>query len=160
MLHFKYAISRNFSTLSLSTRMQRLYQTAVLCRGYKDRANTVKAAVLCFGSIPLLMVDHIHFQYNGMLLGVLIASLAAETQGHVLVGGALFAALLNLKHLYLILAPVQFIYIFRGWVWGSGWAARLISMGATVVLVFAASLGPIVATGQVLPMLQRHFTDS
>jgi alpha-1,3-glucosyltransferase len=131
----------------------------VRCRGYKDHSNTIKAVVLCFGSVALLMVDHIHFQYNGMLLGVLVGSLSAETQGHVLVGGALFAVLLNLKHLYLILAPAQFVYILRGWVWGSGWLVRLISMGTIVVLVFAASMGPIVATGQVIPLLQRYFSS-
>ena len=102
------------------------------------------------------MVDHIHFQYNGMLLGVLIAALAAQVNGHVLLGGILFAMLLNLKHLYLIVAPVQFVYILRGWVWGRGWLGRLASMGAAVSVVCAASIGPVAATGQLLPMLQRY----
>lgn len=130
----------------------------MFCRGYKDNGNTTKAVILCFGSVALLMVDHIHFQYNGLLLGVLVGSLAALLNGHVLLGGALFAVLLNLKHLYLILAPVQFVYILRGWVWGKGWPGRLASMGTVVVLVFAASIGPIAATGQLFHMLQRCFS--
>lgn len=130
----------------------------VACRGHKDRGHETKRVLLCFGSVALLLVDHIHFQYNGMLLGVLVGTLAAEMHGHMLLGGALFAVLLNLKHLYLILAPVQFVYILRGWVWGRGWMGRLACMGATVLLVFAASFGPIIATGQLLPMLQRYLT--
>lgn len=128
-------------------------------RGRKNLGETTKALCLCFGSVSLLMVDHIHFQYNGMLLGVLISSLAAEIHGSVLAGGTLFAVLLNLKHLYLILAPVQFVYILRGWVWGRSWHVRLAAMGAVVLLVFVASLGPIAWTAQLLPMLQRYYSS-
>lgn len=127
-----------------------------MCRNRKDKGFTAKTVVLCFGSIALLLVDHVHFQYNGMLLGVLIASIAAHTHGQVLVGGVLFAVLLNLKHLYLVIAPVQFIFILRAWVWGRGWPARLAKMAVAVLLVLAASLAPIMATGQLLLMLQRY----
>jgi alpha-1,3-glucosyltransferase len=90
----------------------------------------------------LLWLDHIHFQYNGMLLGVLLASLgcfmmannvkaaeqaasaAATTTGpdgsfftaydfYTLSGAALYALLLNLKHLYLPLAPLFFCYLLE-----------------------------------------------
>lgn len=103
----------------------------------------------------LLLVDHVHFQYNGMLLGVLILSIAAHMSGAVLLGGALFAVLLNLKHLYLVLAPVQFVFILRGWVWGRRWAVRLLAMGATVVAVFALSLWPFASAGQMPQLLRR-----
>lgn len=71
----------------------------------------------------LLWLDHIHFQYNGMLLGMLLGSLGMIMQGnnvspeswaydfYHLGGAALFAILLNMKHLYLTLAPLYFCYL-------------------------------------------------
>lgn len=83
----------------------------------------------------LLLLDHIHFQYNGMLLGILMGSLAfllrgldcakqrrtAEGFEQVnnsirvvdILGAVVFAVLLNFKHLYLTLAPVYFVYLLR-----------------------------------------------
>lgn len=73
----------------------------------------------------LLWLDHIHFQYNGMLLGVLLGSLGLLMQGnnvcpkrwdydlYHLGGAALFAILLNFKHLYLTLAPLYFSYLLE-----------------------------------------------
>jgi ALG6, ALG8 glycosyltransferase family len=125
------------------------------CRAKRNEVDTTRAVLLCFGSIALLLVDHIHFQYNGMLMGVLIASIAAHTHGQVLLGGALFTVLLNLKHLYLVVAPVQFIFILRAWVWGRGWPRRLFSMAAVVLVILAMAVGPIASTGQIVPMLKR-----
>jgi len=103
----------------------------------------------------LILVDHVHFQYNGMLLGVLLLSIVAHLSGHVLLGGALFAVLLNLKHLYLVLAPVQFVFILRGWVCGRRWAGRLLSMGAIVTGVFWLSFGPFITAEQLPQLLSR-----
>jgi alpha-1,3-glucosyltransferase len=78
----------------------------------------------------LLWLDHIHFQYNGMLLGILLGSLGLLMHGnnlppssdkksswayHIyhLGGAALYALLLNLKHLYLPLAPLYFCYLLK-----------------------------------------------
>ncbi|KAG7358888.1 dolichyl-P-Glc:Man9GlcNAc2-PP-dolichyl glucosyltransferase [Nitzschia inconspicua] len=74
----------------------------------------------------LLWLDHVHFQYNGMLLGILLASMACLIMGnnvcntstwayniYHLAGAALFALLLNLKHLYLALAPLYFCYLLE-----------------------------------------------
>jgi alpha-1,3-glucosyltransferase len=101
------------------------------------------------------MVDHVHFQYNGLLLGILLLSLAAHLSGLVLLGGLLFAILINSKHLYLVLAPVQFVYTLFGWVWGAGWLKRLAMMASVVMSTCAVSLGPFVANGSLKPMLTR-----
>jgi hypothetical protein len=55
-----------------------------------------------FLNAGLLLVDHIHFQYNGFLIGVFllsIAQVAAGTEHAERIGALLFAVLLNLKHL-------------------------------------------------------------
>ena len=71
------------------------------------------------------------FQYNGFLLGILLISIAFMVRGaslqridnqiliqnHMhrweLLSAATFAALLTMKHLYLILAPLYFFYLLR-----------------------------------------------
>ncbi|KAJ3334245.1 glycosyl transferase [Gonapodya sp. JEL0774] len=60
-----------------------------------------------------LIVDHIHFQYNGFLLGIFLWSVAEVMEGNDLLGGAIFAALLNFKHIFLYLAPAYFVYLLR-----------------------------------------------
>ncbi|TMW58525.1 hypothetical protein Poli38472_010084 [Pythium oligandrum] len=59
----------------------------------------------------LLYVDHIHFQYNGMLLGLLILSAAQFRQQKDLQGALLYAVLLMFKHIYLYAAPLYFVYL-------------------------------------------------
>jgi alpha-1,3-glucosyltransferase len=79
----------------------------------------------------LIMLDHIHFQYNGMLLGLLLCSIACIIRGDAgsntqrskksaissqtweLCGAAFFALLLSMKHLYMTLAPLYLVYLLR-----------------------------------------------
>lgn len=59
----------------------------------------------------LLYVDHIHFQYNGMLLGLLILSAAKLREKKDLQGAFLYTVLLMFKHIYLYVAPLYFVYL-------------------------------------------------
>mmetsp|Transcript_671 Transcript_671/g.1606 ORF Transcript_671/g.1606 Transcript_671/m.1606 type:complete len:549 (-) Transcript_671:1559-3205(-) len=85
----------------------------------------------------LLWLDHMHFQYNGMMIGVMLASLGCFFMGnnvaiaqrqnnddpyarhpiaydlYHLAGAALYALLLNMKHLYIPLAPLFFCYLLE-----------------------------------------------
>jgi alpha-1,3-glucosyltransferase len=72
----------------------------------------------------LLWLDHVHFQYNGMLLGLLLGSMACLVQAffqqgtlllhaNILGGAILFGLLVGMKHLYLTLAPLYFVYLLR-----------------------------------------------
>ncbi len=99
----------------------------------------------------LVIVDHLHFQYNGFLLGILLISLSYLEEGKDLIGGFFFAVLLCFKHLFAVAAPVYFVYLLRHYCWGGlvrGFR-RLSVMGALVVAVFAAAYGPFVYHGQV-----------
>lgn len=103
--------------------------------------NTLLTFVLIVTNPGLIMLDHVHFQYNGMMLGILLCSIACivrgtnhemtdektEQDGEVesetktcqsqqlweLAGAATFAALLAMKHLYLTLAPLYLFYLLR-----------------------------------------------
>ncbi|GLU00343.1 hypothetical protein SLE2022_177200 [Rubroshorea leprosula] len=115
--------------------------------------------VLVIWSPGLLIVDHVHFQYNGFLLGWLLLSISFLVEGRDLMGGFLFAVLLCFKHLFAVAAPVYFIYLLRhycrgGFVWGFG---RLSVMGAMVVTVFAAAYGPFLYHGQIQQVIRRMF---
>jgi alpha-1,3-glucosyltransferase len=104
----------------------------------------------------LLWLDHVHFQYNGMLLGVLLLSLshllqepqtAKDTSNHLLASALWFACLLNLKHLYLTLSVWYFCYLLRAYCFVQDqfrWR-RLIRLGSMTVLALALPWLPLLA---------------
>lgn len=113
-------------------------------------------ALTILGNCGLLFVDHIHFQYNGFLFGILLLSIAAVRQERFLVAALLFAVLLHLKHIFMYMAPVYFVYLLRFYcLEGVGdWrnvVGRLVKLGAIVVGVSAVSIGPFV---QQLPQVE------
>jgi len=106
---------------------------------------------LIIWSPMLFIVDHVHFQYNGFLIGILLLSLSYLEEGRDLLGGCIFAVLLCFKHLFAVAAPVYFIYLLRHYVWGGmirGFS-RLFIMGGVVTAVFASAFGPFFYLGQV-----------
>ncbi|KAF9989100.1 glycosyl transferase [Mortierella antarctica] len=118
----------------------------------------------------LLMVDNMHFQYNGFLYGILIHSLVDAKQGKLLRSGILFAALLNFKHIYLYIAPSYFAFLLRAYCFeNSGNSIRakswfsafrplhFLALGVSVIAVFAASLGPFIALNQLPELAGRLF---
>ncbi|KAJ7961854.1 Alpha-1,3-glucosyltransferase [Quillaja saponaria] len=115
--------------------------------------------VLVIWSPMLLIVDHVHFQYNGFLLGILLISLSYLEEGKDLMGGFAFAILLCLKHLFAVAAPVYFVYLFRHYCRGGFMRgfSRLLIMGAAVVVVFAVAYGPFLYHGQIEQVISRMF---
>jgi alpha-1,3-glucosyltransferase len=83
--------------------------------GYSS-GKVIVASVLVMFNPGLLIVDHIHFQYNGFLLGVLLLSVAMIRRGDDfgdVMGAALFAALLMFKHIYAYTLPLYVVYLLR-----------------------------------------------
>ncbi|CAN8318489.1 unnamed protein product [Cochlearia groenlandica] len=111
--------------------------------------------VLVIWSPGLLIVDHIHFQYNGFLLGLLLLSISFLQEGRDLFGGFLFAVLLCFKHLFAVAAPVYFVYLLRHYCWSG--LRRLVTLGAVVVAVFAVAYGPFIYHGQIQQVIRRMF---
>ena len=115
-----------------------LASVLLLAKDARRRQRPFLALVLVLWSPALLAVDHVHFQYNGFLMGLLLLSLHFLEQGKDLAGGVVFAALLCSKHLFLVAAPVYFVYLFRHYCCGRGVVrglGRLVLMGAGVVAV-------------------------
>lgn len=125
--------------------------------------------LLSLCNIGLLIIDHIHFQYNGFLLGVLLVSLAKVSrvskevcsftqsiiislnnnyislQNQILQGAFWFAILLNLKHIYLYIAPAYGVWLLRSYCLQNGkFIYRVIKLGIIVMFVLYMSFGPFI----------------
>lgn len=117
-------------------------------------------------SPALLIIDHIHFQYNGFLYGILVLSLVfIRDPSTMLFGGLLFAALLCLKHIYLYLAPAYFIYLLRAYCLSQKSILHIrygnsLRLAIGLSLVFGAALGPFLYWGQLEQLLIRLFPFS
>lgn len=114
-------------------------------------------------SPALLIIDHIHFQYNGFLYGILILSLALmQKQSSMLVGGLLFAVLLCFKHIFLYLAPAYFVYLLRAYCLHPGSIfyiryGKSFKLAIGLIGVFGACFGPFLYWGQLDQLLTRLF---
>ncbi|XP_039318233.2 dolichyl pyrophosphate Glc1Man9GlcNAc2 alpha-1,3-glucosyltransferase isoform X2 [Saimiri boliviensis] len=125
-------------------------------------------SVLLLWNFGLLIVDHIHFQYNGFLFGLMLLSIARLFQKRHMEGAFLFAVLLHFKHIYLYVAPAYGVYLLRSYCftankpdgsirWNSFSFVRVISLGLVVFLVSALSLGPFLALNQLPQVFSRLF---
>ncbi|KAL9245224.1 hypothetical protein vseg_018900 [Gypsophila vaccaria] len=115
--------------------------------------------VLVVWSPALMIVDHVHFQYNGFLLGILLVSVCEMGRGRDLFGGVVFAVLLCFKHLFLVAAPLYFVYLLRHYCRGGfvkGFT-RFLVLGTAVTLVFVAAFGPFLYHHQMRDVIQRMF---
>jgi alpha-1,3-glucosyltransferase len=123
------------------------------------------SALAIFLSPGLLIIDHIHFQYNGCMYGLLILSIAFAQEKKLLLSGLLFAALLCMKHIYLYLAPAYFIYLLRAYCLSNRSIFRMqflncIKLGVGIIAIFAAAFGPFAYWGQMPQLLSRLFPFS
>jgi ALG6, ALG8 glycosyltransferase family len=69
-------------------------------------------------NVGLLLVDHIHFQYNGLLMGLLILSFDAANRGNHIMLTVYFSILVLMKHLFVFFVPVFGLYLLRSY---CGW---------------------------------------
>ncbi|RMZ74794.1 hypothetical protein DV737_g5738, partial [Chaetothyriales sp. CBS 132003] len=133
----------------------------------KRQAHAVALSILL--SPGLLIIDHIHFQYNGVLYGILIASIVLIRRPSTMwLGGALFALLLSLKHIYLYLAPAYFVYLLRACVLDPAAGilpprlqlGNIAKLGASLVAIFGTALAPFACWGQLSQLKSRLFPFS
>lgn len=131
-----------------------------------DQKLSYAAALSILLSPGLLIIDHIHFQYNGMMYGLLILSLVlARQQSSMLTSGLLFAVLLCFKHIYLYLAPAYFVYLARVYCLGQKSVFKIrfsncIKLGMGILAIFGIAFGPYIYMGQTSQLLSRLFPFS
>ncbi|KAI1435738.1 glycosyltransferase family 57 protein [Xylaria sp. CBS 124048] len=133
--------------------------------GTSKRAAQV-AAISVLLSPGLLIIDHIHFQYNGAMYGLLLLSLVlARQRSTLLASGLVFAALLCMKHIYLYLAPAYFVFLLRAYCLSPTSIFRIqlfncVKLGVGILAVFGAAFGPFAVKGQILQIFSRLFPFS
>lgn len=133
------------------------------CR-LKDRARSFVIASSIVLSPGLLIVDHIHFQYNGMMFGILVLSIVAAKNQHYLRCGSLFAILLCFKHIFLYLAPAYFVFLLRAYcidpqnrsIHFINWR-NLTKLGLSVVSIFVLAFAPFAYYGLLPQLVSRLF---
>lgn len=135
----------------------------------KAKTTAHAAALSVLLSPGLLIIDHIHFQYNGFMYGILVLSMVlARKKSTLLLSGLLFAVLLCFKHIYLYLAPAYFVYLLRAYCLGSRASfpyfnirfINCVTLGTGIILIFAGAFGPFAAWGQMEQVLSRLFPFS
>ncbi|KAJ7276314.1 glucosyltransferase [Mycena haematopus] len=129
-------------------------------RGSADPSTQRLISASLFLHPGFLIVDHIHFQYNGFMFGILLWSILMAHNGNKLASGILFAVLLNFKHIYMYLAPAYFVYLLRSFcVSPSGQLEmkNFLSLANAVIAVFIVSFGPFIVMGQIPQVLSRLF---
>jgi hypothetical protein len=116
-----------------------------------------------------LIIDHIHFQYNGFMYGILVLSMVlARNNSTLLLSGLLFAVLLCFKHIYLYLAPAYFVYLLRAYCLGQRGTFpyfniqffNCVKLGAGIFAIFASAFGPFALWGQLEQVFRRLFPFS
>ncbi|KAJ8142406.1 hypothetical protein OY671_004452 [Metschnikowia pulcherrima] len=139
----------------------------------KTRAFAVASSLIL--SPGLLLIDHVHFQYNGMMYGLLVFMINCARLERYVLCGFFFAMLLCFKHIYLYLAPAVFIYLLRAYTLNLTYDTKksalanavvlvrwknLLKLGSTVILVFSAAFAPFAYYGVMPQLIARLFPFS
>jgi alpha-1,3-glucosyltransferase len=125
-----------------------LHQRGLSIEGVSKRPNNISSLPLDLQTfIPLMspaliLIDHGHFQYNCVCIGLAVLGMRYIVRGRHMLGSLLFCLSLNFKQMALYYAPVFFFSLLRkcfeqyrsaGLVGG---IQKLVSIGSVVVLTF------------------------
>ncbi|XP_043237532.1 probable dolichyl pyrophosphate Man9GlcNAc2 alpha-1,3-glucosyltransferase isoform X3 [Amphibalanus amphitrite] len=122
---------------------------AVALRRSRAVTLTVLAVLVLYPG--LLLIDHGHFQYNGVSLGLMVAAAAALLGRRDATGAALFSLALNYKQMELYHALPFFCYLLGTCLRQRTWAAsvgKLAKIGAATVLTFGLVWLPFLVDAQ------------
>lgn len=139
--------------------------TSSYCDAGELRKNDNHVASIALVALPgILIVDHIHFQYNGFLFGILVLSISTlfKKKKPILSAG-LFASLICFKHIFLYLLPAFAVYLGRTVCLTQSYHIdfrRITLMGLSVSTVFALAFGPFIFYGQLPQLFQSLFPFS
>ena len=90
-----------------------------------------------------ILIDHAHFQYNTVMLGFVLGSVAGLLSEHYIWGCVLFVAALSFKQMALYFAPIIFAYLLGICMAPEGRPIWLLGMAAMTILSFSIVLAPI-----------------
>ncbi|CEG84076.1 hypothetical protein RMATCC62417_17929 [Rhizopus microsporus] len=100
------------------------------------------AACLILMQPALIMIDHGHFQFNNVMLGLTLWAINCFLTQHYVVGSVFFCAALGFKQMALYYAPAVFAFLLgRCFVEERG-ILLFIKLGITVIATFAILFAP------------------
>jgi alpha-1,3-glucosyltransferase len=91
-----------------------------------------------------ILIDHVHFQYNTVMLGFVLASMSSMIAGRYLWASIFFVAALGFKQMALYYAPVVFAFLLGCCTFPRINIGRLVSIAAVTIISFAVLLLPFV----------------
>ena len=104
-------------------------------------SNIALAAILL--QPGLILIDHIHFQYNTVMLGLVLASMSGLLAGRYMWSSVFFVAALGFKQMALYYAPVMFAYLLGVCVFPKLNVTRLLGIALVTLASFIALLLPL-----------------
>lgn len=104
-------------------------------------SNVALAAILL--QPGLILIDHVHFQYNTVMLGLVLASMSSVLAGRYMWSSVFFVAALGFKQMALYYAPVMFAYLLGVCIIPKLNVARFSGIALVTVASFAALLLPL-----------------
>ena len=90
-----------------------------------------------------ILIDHAHFQYNTVMLGFVLASMAAIMSERFFWASAFFVGALCFKQMALYYAPAIFAYLLGVCILPKVRFSRFVGIATTTVISFAVSFAPM-----------------
>ncbi|GIC86706.1 dolichyl-P-Glc:Man(9)GlcNAc(2)-PP-dolichol alpha-1,3-glucosyltransferase ALG6 [Aspergillus udagawae] len=90
-----------------------------------------------------ILIDHGHFQYNTVMLGLVVASLDAILAGRMLWACLFFVGALCFKQMALYYAPVMFAFLLGVCIFPRIRILRLLNIAIVTILAFALLFAPL-----------------
>lgn len=117
-------------------------------------SKSISIGILVLCNIGLFFVDHIHFQYNGILLGLLLLCLDSARRGYYHLVAVYFSILVLMKHLFAPLALIFGVFLvdsyclapFRSKIDFNSFFLcfrRFLQLATIALLLVALAIGPI-----------------
>lgn len=91
-----------------------------------------------------ILIDHVHFQYNTVMLGFVLASMSSMVAGRYMWASIFFVAALGFKQMALYYAPTVFALLLGSCIFPRINFGRFFGIAAVTVLSFAILILPIV----------------
>lgn len=102
--------------------------------------------ILIFGG--LLIVDHIHFQYNSFLYALFVLSISSILDENYVISSVIYTVLLCFKHIFLYFSPAFFVFILKNHVLNEkkhyNKLLNLIKVGSSVIATLILSFLPFI----------------
>lgn len=91
-----------------------------------------------------ILVDHGHFQYNTVMLGLMVASVESILTGRLPLACAFFVAALSFKQMALYYAPIMFSFLLGSCIFPRIRIGRFLAIALSTVAAFAIILAPLI----------------